>query len=75
VSWQPVIGALNLGQMGRPDDDVQRLHTSRKGRVCEYVTCTTRLSIYNAGDYCGLHEHHEQHRILNDGTLRPRGAA
>jgi hypothetical protein len=26
------------------------------GRICAYEGCTTRLSVYNHGDYCGVHE-------------------
>jgi hypothetical protein len=26
------------------------------GRVCEEAGCTTRLSIYNDGDFCARHE-------------------
>lgn len=27
-----------------------------KGRVCDEVGCGTRLSVYNDGRYCSLHE-------------------
>ena len=29
---------------------------SDPGRVCAFDGCTTRLSVYNHGDYCGVHE-------------------
>lgn len=39
--------------------------TYARGRICAEDDCTTRLSIYNDGDYCSLH-----HRAI---TPRIRG--
>lgn len=44
-----VRGTLLTGH-GRP------VPTFEKGRVCHYPGCNTRLSIYNSGKYCYLHE-------------------
>lgn len=58
--------------MGPTDPEISALHAKRAGRVCEYTTCTTRLSRYNPGDYCTTHEYIESWRVLPSGDLRPR---
>jgi hypothetical protein len=30
-------------------------HAQKAGRQCKYVGCTTILSVYTKGKYCGLH--------------------
>ena len=32
-----------------------------KGRICKYEGCSTPLSIYNPGNYCGVHEQYDKH--------------
>ena len=44
--------------------------TYGRGRVCAHTGCHTRLSAYNPGDYCGLHQpaadcsHYLGYRVL-----------
>ena len=44
---------------GRPISGHDRPSRSFKaGRVCQEPSCDTKLSIYNKGKYCYLHEPH-----------------
>jgi hypothetical protein len=47
---EKAIGATPIGGNDRPS------RTYGQGRVCHHPGCDTRLSVYNDGDYCYLHE-------------------
>ncbi|MGH9063998.1 MAG: hypothetical protein ACRDZQ_05955 [Acidimicrobiales bacterium] len=47
---QDVVSGESLTRGGRPP------RAFRRGRVCSAPGCRTRLSIYNSGDRCSLHE-------------------
>jgi hypothetical protein len=44
------IGGTSFAGHSRPS------RTFPRGRVCDEPGCDTKLSIYNEGDYCYLHE-------------------
>lgn len=55
-SAQDGIAGQSLTAGGRPP------RSFRRGRICSEPGCGTRLSIYNPGNCCGLHESMSQVR-------------
>lgn len=53
-------GSRGLEGTNLVQPNTERRKTQPKGRTCAHPDCETRLSIYNAGDECSVHEDYQK---------------